>query len=173
MKLTDLHPYDRNPRQIKSDAMEKLKQSISRDPEFMALRPIVHLPDGAIIGGNQRWRACCELGMDEIPDGWTRNVGDMPEEQWKRFVLVDNSPDGMSGDYDMDILSADYSRDDLSLLGFELAVIDPGGDDVDPFIGEGKVRYSVKLEFDDEDSRDTWMNAIDWSKVKCKREVKP
>jgi hypothetical protein len=153
--------------------METLKKSIQRDPAFMELRPIVHLPDGTIIGGNQRWRACQEIGMEELPDTWCRCVGDMPEEQWRRFVVVDNAPDGMSGTFDLDILSADFPSDELAELGFKLDMVAAGGGDIDPFIGEGATKYTIKLSFDTEDERDDWMNAIDWGKVKCKREVKP
>ena len=70
MKLSDIRPLDRNPRKITPGAFKKLCDSIARDPEFMRLRPIVTDEKGVIIGGNQRYRACMELGMKEVPDAW-------------------------------------------------------------------------------------------------------
>lgn len=91
-----------NPRRIAPEALERLKASIQRDPEFMRLRPIVVDPDGIVIGGNQRLRACAELGIDPLPDGWVVRAGDLTDEQRRRFILVDNAPEGMSGAWDFE-----------------------------------------------------------------------
>ena len=119
MKLSELKPLKRNPRRIKSEAMKRLEESISRDPEYMIARPIICNPSGVILGGNQRYQACKNLGMKEIPDNWVRTV-DWSEEKSKRFSVVDNAPEGMSGDWDMEILKLDWSTDELEGLGFDL-----------------------------------------------------
>ena len=66
MKLSKLKLHPTNPRKIDPGALDKLKESIQRDPEFMVLRPIVYDADGTILGGNQRYRACKALGMKEV-----------------------------------------------------------------------------------------------------------
>ena len=109
-----------NPRRIAPEALERLKASIQRDPEFMRLRPIVVDHDGIVIGGNQRLRACVELGIDPLPDGWVVRAGDLTDEQRRRFILVDNAPDGMSGAWDFERLAADFADIDLGGLGINL-----------------------------------------------------
>ncbi len=107
-----------NPRTIAPEAMERLKASIQRDPEFMRLRPIVVGADGIVIGGNQRLRACAELGIDPLPDGWVVRADSLTDEQRRRFILVDNAPEGMSGAWDFERLAADFADVDLSAIGF-------------------------------------------------------
>ena len=119
IKLSKLKLNDRNPRIIKTEAFDRLKSSIQRDPEFMILRPIVTDEVGLILGGNMRFRACQGLGMKELPDGWVVKATDLSEEQKRRFILVDNAPGGMAGDWDFDILSADWDVPELEELGFQ------------------------------------------------------
>ena len=132
VKLSTLKPNDRNPRTITSAAFAKLCDSIKRDPQFMPLRPIIVDAEGVILGGNQRFRACQHLGMADVPADWVRVARDLTPEQRRRFVLLDNAPDGMTGTWDLDILAADYELPDLAALGFdkllaELAAASPAG----------------------------------------------
>lgn len=122
-----------NPRRIAPEAMERLKASISRDPEFMRLRPIVVAPDGIVIGGNQRLRACAELGIDPLPDGWVVRADALTDEQRRRFILVDNAPEGMAGTFDLDLLADGFADMDLSALGFDLPAPETDGDAVPLF----------------------------------------
>jgi hypothetical protein len=118
MKLNQIKPNPNNPRKITATQMKKLCESIKRDPEFMRLRPIVVDGDGMILGGNQRYAACLEMGMAEVPDGWVVTASSLTEEQRRRFVLVDNAPEGMAGEWDFDILGADWELPELKELGF-------------------------------------------------------
>ena len=86
----------------------------------MILRPIVTDADGSVLGGNQRLKAIQKLGMKEIPDSWVVQAADLTEEQKRRFVLVDNSPEGMAGGWDFDILMEDFDMPELGELGFNL-----------------------------------------------------
>lgn len=119
MKLSALKPNDRNPRTIKTEAFARLCASIKRDPEFMVLRPIVH-QGGKILGGNMRWRACQELGLTEIPDSWAIEASTLTEEQARRFILVDNAPEGMAGEWDWQMLADEWELPELEELGFDL-----------------------------------------------------
>lgn len=123
MDLNELKPSDRNPRNITPDALAKLVASIKRDPEFMVLRPIVVDADGVILGGNQRYRAIRKIGMKEIPDNWVARAADLTEEQKRRFILVDNAPDGMAGDWDIDILANEWDVPELEELGFDIEAL--------------------------------------------------
>jgi hypothetical protein len=66
VKLSEIKQNERNPRKISPGALDRLKRSIERDPEFMRLRPIVVDGDGMILGGNQRYAAIKALGMAEF-----------------------------------------------------------------------------------------------------------
>ncbi len=53
-----------NPRLIKQDKFKKLVKSIKDFPEMLKLRPIVVNSEYGILGGNMRYKACQELGME-------------------------------------------------------------------------------------------------------------
>jgi hypothetical protein len=118
MKVSELKTNPNNPRKISGSALDKLKQSIERDPAFMALRPIVIDENNVVLGGNQRLKAIKALGMKEMPDTWVIQAKDLTEEQRRRFVLVDNAPEGMSGEWDFELLTAEWDMPELEDLGF-------------------------------------------------------
>lgn len=131
--VSSLKLLSRNPRRISKEALSRLSESITRDPEFMRLRPIVVDADGVVLGGNQRLRACKALGMKSLPDGWVVQAANLTEEQRKRFILVDNAPQGMAGEWDDDVLKADWGLDELKGLGFDFGEDAPETDaDAEP-----------------------------------------
>lgn len=119
MKISEIKKNPRNPRKISKSQLQKLQESIQRDPEFMRIRPIVIDEDNMILGGNQRYTAIKKLGMKELPDEWVVRAENLTEEQRKRFVLVDNGPEGMTGEWDIDTLQVDWGMDELLDLGFD------------------------------------------------------
>ncbi len=132
MNISELKTNPNNPRKISGSALDKLKQSIERDPAFMALRPIIIDEDNVVLGGNQRLKAIKALGMKELPDAWVIQAKDLTEEQQRRFVLVDNAPEGMAGEWDFELLTAEWDMPELEDLGFgvdELAAVF-GADDI-------------------------------------------
>lgn len=120
----------KNPRIIRADAMNKLMDSIERDPDFMIANPIKVDETGTILGGNQRCRALLALGFERIPDEWIRQVAHadgtpFTEEEKERLVYIDNSPEGISGDFDYDAMAADgTSLDLLRDVGIDIAKLD-------------------------------------------------
>lgn len=120
VKLSTLKLNERNPRKISETAFERLCKSIRRDPRFMELRPIIVDEQNVIIGGNQRYRACLKLGRKEVPSEWVREAADLTPEQRRRFILLDNAPDGAAGYWDWDILNQDYKMPELENIGFLL-----------------------------------------------------
>lgn len=138
MLLSELKLNKKNPRKISQAQFEKLKESIKRDPEFMVLRPIIFdsSDKNKILGGNMRFKACQELGMEEIPDDWVEDGKDLSPEQKKRFILVDNAPDGMSGEWETSILLDEWELPELEDLGFD---IDSLGCDIDVMESNGGI----------------------------------
>lgn len=136
VNLNDLLPNPSNPRVIKDHQYARLLDSIKRDPQFLAKRPIIHA-DGVILGGNMRFRALQEATRDadfraaigtaregEVPAEWIIDASNWTEEQRQRFVIVDNSPTGMAGDWDWDVLANEWPEDMLSMLGMEMPEFD-------------------------------------------------
>jgi hypothetical protein len=82
--IDGLKRADWNPRFIRRDRLENLKQSIQDDPEFMWERPILALADGTVYAGNQRLQACMELGWRTVP----AIVGNITDEQLARARAV-------------------------------------------------------------------------------------
>lgn len=121
MKISEIVKNPKNPRKIKGEQLNKLMESIQRDPEFMKLRPIVIDENNMILGGNQRYTAIKKLGMKEIPDEWIARAENLTEEQRKRFILVDNGPEGMTGEWDFDALQAEWELPELESLGFDIS----------------------------------------------------
>lgn len=115
MKLSEIKLNPANPRFIKDDKFKKLCQSIKDDPEFLTVRPIV-VKDGIIFGGNMRYRALLENGM-EIKDEWVKDVSDWTDEQIRKFIVIDNLE---YGDNDFDLLSEQYEKEELEDWGLDI-----------------------------------------------------
>jgi len=118
MKVSQLKLNKKNPRKISPEQLEKLKTSIQKFPKMMSLRPIVYDPDTMqVLGGNQRLIAIKELGMKEIPDTWVKSADELTEEEKREFILRDNI---QSGDWDFEILEAEFNDFALEEMGIEL-----------------------------------------------------
>lgn len=109
--------YESNPRTISKDSMQKLCDSICKDPGFMDRRPVLvnYIKDKKawfVYAGSQRVRACKELGWIEIP---CIIDNDLEEEIMQRRMLIDNQH---SGDWDFDILANEFEIDMLLDVGF-------------------------------------------------------
>lgn len=128
IKITNLHPntgqipgVPANPRFIKDESYEKLKQSIIDDPEMLDLRELLVYPHPdktghfIIIGGNMRYRACKEIGFKKVP------CKIIPEEatpeKLKAILIKDNSN---FGNWDMDMLANEWNDKELNDWGVDL-----------------------------------------------------
>ena len=122
MKISQLKTKSNNPRKIDEPQIQKLMQSIKDFPKMMELRPIVYDPvTMEVLGGNQRLTACKKLGMKELPDAWVRSADSLTEDEKRRFVIQDNH---QSGDWDFEILNAEWGDIDLAEMGIELPELD-------------------------------------------------
>lgn len=135
-----------NPRNISDVAFTNLCESIFRDPDFMVARPIIIDENNDILGGNQRYTALQTIYEDlklvdvptsdcwkdlkngVIPDNWVQQVTGWDEAKKKRFNLIDNSPAGIAGTFDYDILKNEFGLDILAESGIDLSnVMDASG----------------------------------------------
>ena len=114
--LIDLVPWERNPREISKKAFKALKDSLRDNGLF---RPIVVQNDGvSVIGGHQRIRALQELGIKEVPVKVPHRQ--LTNDEFRRIAIQDNLS---FGEWDFDILGADFKVEELSAWGMQDALI--------------------------------------------------
>lgn len=114
--LSDIKPYDRNPRIIPQAAVDAVARSIQA---FGFRSPIIVDRDGVILAGHTRYRAAQQLGLTEVPVVWQT---DLTEIQARGYRIADNKVAELSA-WDRDALDlevrelADLGDTDLGALG--------------------------------------------------------
>jgi hypothetical protein len=121
MKLKDIKPNPNNPRVLRDDKFQKLKQSIKEFPKMLSLRPMVIDENNVVLGGNMRLRALQELGFNDIDEAWVKRSSDLTEEEKKRFIIADNVA---FGEWDWDTLANDWEVVDLEAWGLDIPQFD-------------------------------------------------
>jgi DNA modification methylase len=121
MKLKEIKPNPNNPRVLRDDKFQKLKQSITEFPKMLSLRPMVIDENNVVLGGNMRLRALQELGFTDIDEGWVKRSSDLTEEEKKRFIIADNVA---FGEWDWDTLANDWEVVDLEKWGLDIPQFD-------------------------------------------------
>ncbi|MGR3179937.1 MAG: hypothetical protein ACUZ8E_17995 [Candidatus Anammoxibacter sp.] len=120
-KVSDLKPYERNPRTITKKEFEWMQQSLQEDGYHDRIRINT---DNTIVSGHQRFRALKANGMkgrDQIivlVPSRSLNV-----EEFLRNLIRSNHD---AGDYDIDILSNNFEVMDLYNWGMDLEVLGMG-----------------------------------------------
>ena len=114
IKIKDIKPNPNNPRYIKDEKFEKLKQSIQNFPEMLTLKPLVVDEDMILLGGNMRYRALKELGIKEIE---VIQANGLTEEQKAEFIIKDNLS---FGEWDWDALANEWQNPLLIEWGMDL-----------------------------------------------------
>lgn len=113
MKLSELIPYDKNPRK-NDNAVKYVAESIK---QFGFKVPIVLDKDNVIVAGHTRYKAAKELELEEVP---CLIADDLTEEQVKAFRLADNKVSEQA-EWDFELLAEeleDLSELDMSDFGF-------------------------------------------------------
>lgn len=117
--LSDLKPYDRNPRVLTKDAYDRLKKAIS---EVGFHQRLLCQPDGRIVGGHARLKALQELGFSEIQ--CLIPSRELSHDEFRRLLIQDNLP---FGQHDFDILAADFDADELKEWGMPESWLEKDG----------------------------------------------
>lgn len=79
-----------------------------------------------MLSGNQRYDALVEMGYEKIPDEWLA-VGKYSNGEWwspehaERFILLANSPEGVSGETDYEKLIRKFNAECLKAVGMDFA----------------------------------------------------
>jgi len=114
VKIDKIKINPANPRIIKNYKYKKLLKSIIEFPEMLFLRPIVVNSEMIVIGGNQRYRACQEAGLKDVPIIMATEFNKM---QISRFMITDNVS---FGDWDFDILANNWDSELIDAAGLDL-----------------------------------------------------
>lgn len=109
-KLSEIRPYDRNPRIIPQAAVDAVAKSIAA---FGFRQPIVVDGHGVILAGHTRYRAAQQLGLSEVPVIWQSDITDI---QARGYRIADNKTAEIAA-WDRDALDAEVR---------ELAEMDDG-----------------------------------------------
>lgn len=123
--LTDIKPYEHNPRIIPQAAVDAVARSIQA---FGFRQPIVVDGNGVILAGHTRYRAAQQLGMTEVPVVWQTDITDI---QARGYRIADNKVAELSA-WDRDAL-ADLGDIDIGAVGLadweleRILVDDSGG----------------------------------------------
>ena len=112
-KLSELKPFEKNPRRMTEKGMADLNKSLDK---FGLADPIIINTDGEIIGGHARYFALKEKNHTEsinviIPDR------KLTESEVKELNVRLNK--NIAGEFDLDILANDFELKDLLDWGFE------------------------------------------------------
>lgn len=113
-KLTDLIPYDKNPRK-NDEAVKYVAESIK---QFGFKVPIVIDKNNVIVAGHTRYKASKKLKLEEVP---CIVADDLTEEQIKAYRLADNKV-AEKAEWDFDLLGEeleDLFDFDMTMFGFD------------------------------------------------------
>lgn len=116
IEIKKLTLLERNPRKISKEQFEKLCNSLRDDPGFFDARPCLVSPENdqlVVYAGNQRVRAAKKLKWKTVPC----IVEEVTEEIKKQRIIKDNK---QYGEFDWDIMSADFEVELLLDAGFTL-----------------------------------------------------
>ena len=114
IKVSKLRPNEKNPRTIKEAKFKKLVKSIKDFPEMLDLRPIIVDENMTILGGNMRYRACVEAGLQEVP---VKIAKGLTAEQKEEFIVKDNVG---FGEWEWDILANEWDNVKLGEWGMDV-----------------------------------------------------
>lgn len=93
-KTETLKRLENNPRSITKEQLAKLQESIQKNPDYFEARPIIlsdRTGELVIIAGNQRYDACVQLGIEEVP---TVLIPNLTEEREREIIIRDNVSNG-------------------------------------------------------------------------------
>lgn len=115
-KVSELVPYEKNPRKISEEAINAVAESIR---EFGFKNPILIDKNNVIVAGHTRRLASLKLGLEEVP---CVVVDDLTPQQIKALRLADNKTNELAGwDFgELDLELEDLLDMDMSRFGFDI-----------------------------------------------------
>jgi DNA modification methylase len=148
VKASSLKVNPANPRIIRDERYRKLVRSIAQFPKMLDVRGIVVDATGTIMGGNQRYRAVCDIlkmpdaeladvlrehpdslarwerirdKKGHIPANWILHADNFTPDELRRFIIADNVE---FGEHDWDMLANQWDAEDLADWGVDVPGFD-------------------------------------------------
>lgn len=124
VKLTEIRPYERNPR-VNDHAVDAVAASIR---EFGWQQPIVVDSEGVIIAGHTRYKAAEKLKCMDVP---VVVADKLTQDQVRAYRLADNKT-GEKAEWDMELLEAELAElgdMDMGEFGFDDMAFDGADED--------------------------------------------
>jgi ParB-like chromosome segregation protein Spo0J len=166
MKLKDIKPNPNNPRVLRDDKFQKLKQSIKEFPKMLSLRPMVIDENNVVLGGNMRLRALQELGYNDIDEAWVKKSSDLTEEEKKRFIIADNVA---FGEWDWDTLANDWEVVDLEAWGLDIPQFDTVEEqEMEDLSDKIKSMFKIEVICKDEQEQERTYNKLIEQNYECR-----
>jgi len=134
VKISDLKEYDKNPRKIKKEQLDKLTAHINEDGYHQ--RIIVNT-DYTIIGGHQRKKALLQAGykpLDVIEVLMPERT--LQQQELDRINVRDNLD---FGEFDFDILQEQFNLEELEEFGFDKEFLETLEPVIIPSIDEDEI----------------------------------
>jgi len=125
--ISELIEYATNPRNIGSDAVDKLAAMIH---EFGFRVPIVAKSDGLVVDGHLRLQAAKKLGLETVP---CLSADDMTDAQIKAFRIAVNKAAEFAS-WDEDALAAEI--EELGEMDFEMELTGFDEDELNELLAE-------------------------------------
>ena len=148
-KLSELVPWERNPRQITDKQAKRLEESFE---QFGQVEIIAIGPENQIYNGHQRLKVLSQkYGADYEVDVRVASRALTEKEREKLTVYLHK---GAAGDWDYDLLANEFELDDLLDWGFDKGELDldlwtsDPPEDAEPQIDKAeelRVKWGVKI----------------------------
>lgn len=153
----------KNPRTIKKEKFQKLKNNIEAYPEMLAWRSLLVYPldndKYIIIGGNMRYRAMTELGHTEAPVFIIPK--DTPVDRLQAYTIIDNNG---FGNWDWDMLANEWPDDMLDEWGLDIPTKGEKKD-LSEQIGQS---YKIEIDCADESEQEELYNTLKEQGYSCR-----
>lgn len=148
LKISEIKINPANPRIIRDERYRKLVRSIAQFPKMLDVRGIVVDGTRTIMGGNQRYRAICDIlkmpdseladllaehpeslarwerirdKKGHIPANWILHADNFTPDELRRFIIADNVE---FGEHDWDMLANQWDTGDLAEWGVDIPNFD-------------------------------------------------
>ena len=118
--ISSLQLWDKNPRSIKTERFNELKERLKRQGQ---IKPLLVAKDGkTVIGGNMRLRAMKDLGIEEV---WVSQTEATTDKEIFDLALTDNEEFGYYEQEQLAELALDLGLSPLELNAYEVTLGEP------------------------------------------------
>ena len=148
IEISRLNNSDYNPRVIDTFKYESLKKSITDMPDMLFVRPIIIDEDYNILAGNMRYRACIDLGYNEV---YIKQVNNLSEYQKRELMIKDNIS---YGEWDEQMLGDNFDTSLVNdwlgkeIIDYSALLYEDVSDEIDSLESNVKKSIHIKISGD-------------------------